>query len=260
MILICTYGRCQKQVTWDSLPESIQAKTTLVVQHRERELYQGFPTLVLPPHILTLPDTRQWLTDNAVIKDDKVIQLDDDLVFARRRIDEPTKFKPATPYDIECLFEEMYRMLDDYAHVGVSGREGANRDTNELKFEGRQMRIHGYRVDVLRKEKIVQNSMPDVEDFHTTLQLLELGYPNIILNWIVHNQSGSNTEGGCSEYRTLATHDRDVRKLAVLHPQFVKVVTKKTSTSWGGQERKDVVIQWKKSYAEGVRKHVRQNP
>ena len=258
MILICTYGRSTKQTTWDQLPEVVRERTTLVVQHRERHLYQEYPLLVLPPGIQTLPDTRQWLTNN--LRGYKCIQLDDDLVFATRRADEPTKFRPSTGVEIEAMFEEMYHLLDTYAHVGVSGREGANRDINAHRTVTRQMRIHGYRLDVLKKEKITQNTMPDVEDFHTTLQLLELGYPNILINWIVHNQEGSNTEGGCSEYRTLESHARDVEILREHHPSFVKVVTKKTKTAWGGGERKDVIIQWKKAYTEGMKEHGTRTP
>lgn len=233
-------------------------RTTLVVQDRERELYSAFPLLILPPQVQTLPDTRQWLTDN--LSENKCIQLDDDLVFATRRTDEPTKFFPATGFEIEEMFDELLGLLDVYAHVGVSGREGANRNVNWHKGVGRQMRIHGYRLDILRREKIRQDSMPDVEDFHTTLQLLRLGFPNKLLNWIVHNQEGSNTEGGCSAYRTLETHARDVELLREHHPKFVKVVTKTTKTAWGGGERKDVIIQWKKAYQEGVSTYGNQSP
>jgi hypothetical protein len=82
-----------------------------------------------------------------------------------------------------------------------------------------------------------------------TLQLLRAGYPNAVITEFVHNQAGSNTEGGCSAYRDAKMMESSARKLAKLHPGFVKVVTKETKTSWGGGERVDVQIAWKKALA-----------
>ena len=244
--MVCTYGRPDKQITWDSLPKEIRLRACLVVQDREAGKYPGLPTLVLPPTIKNLPDTRQWLRDNT---GPKVVQLDDDLVFATRRADVPTKFRPAMNIEIIKMFDAIEYALDSYAHVGVSHREGANRNTEPYIQVGRMMRILGYRTDVLRKENIVHNRIPDMEDFDVTLQLLRKGYPNLILNNWVHNQGGSNTEGGCSDYRTMETHARDCHILAEkLHPGFVKAVEKTTKTSWGGTTRTDVRMSWKKAY------------
>ena len=110
------------------------------------------------------------------------------------------------------------------------------------------MRILGYNLRVLREEGIQYNT-PFMEDFDVTLQLLRLGYPNLIHNWMVQNQGGSNSAGGCSEHRTLEKHGKAAERLAALHPGFVKVVEKQTKTAWGGLPRKDVVVQWRKAYA-----------
>ena len=54
--------------------------------------------------------------------------------------------------------------------------------------------------------------------------------------------------GGCSTYRTMELQGAAAEKLAAKHHPFVKVVIKKTKTAWGGAERKDVIVQWKKAY------------
>jgi hypothetical protein len=228
------------------LPPRIQEQTQLVVQQREAHLYRTYPTLVLPEHITNLPATRQWIQQN--VDSDKVIQLDDDLVFATRRTDDPTKFNPAKPFEVEAMFSTMWDYLNDYAHVGLCPREGANRKKFEVDYNSRMMRVLGYRLDVLRRQEIRHDRMPDVEDFDVNLQLLRLGYKNAVLNEWCHNQGGSNTAGGCSEYRTLDTHRRDVEILQRYHPEFVTVVEKETKTSWGGQKRHDVRIQWKRAF------------
>jgi len=177
--------------------------------------------------------------------------MDDDLVFSTRRADEPTKFREPRAGDLVAMFEEMERMLDLHAHVGVSHREGANRRTEPYIKVSRMMRVLAYRTDIVRAEGVISNRTPDVEDFDVTLQLLRKGYPNCILNGWVHNQGGSDQTGGVSGYRTPETHDRDVRIFAAAHQPFVKVVKKKTKDKWCADEngeRTDVIIQWKKCF------------
>jgi hypothetical protein len=90
-----------------------------------------------------------------------------------------------------------------------------------------------------------------MEDFHVSLSLLTKGLPNMSINWMVQNQNGSNLAGGCSSYRTPERHAESALALKRRFPDFVNVVTKKTKTAWGGQERIDVIIQWKKAIAHG---------
>jgi hypothetical protein len=42
--------------------------------------------------------------------------------------------------------------------------------------------------------------------------------------------------------------ESSAKGLAELHPGFVKVVRKETKGAWGGGERVDVQIQWKKAW------------
>lgn len=252
-IFICTHGRFGRQLTYDNLPESVQQRVEFVIQQREAYLWEdsGLRTLVVPDEIRELPSTREWLQHHTA---KKIVMLDDDLVFSIRRTDDPTKFRRPLATDLESLFTEIEDSLDDYAHVGVSHREGANRNTDQYLEAGRMMRILAYNTDVIKAEGVISNRVPDVEDFDVTLQLLKKGYPNRILNGWVHNQGGSNQEGGCSDYRTPETHDRDVRIFASFHEGFVKVVKKKTKDNWCADEngeRTDVVIQWKRAFKFG---------
>lgn len=243
-ILIPTYGRHDRQITLWGLPQKYREQTELIVQEREAHLYDTVARkLVLPNSIRDIGSTRQWITQN--IPDSKVIQLDDDLVFARRRTDDPSKFRSITESDFDDMFQFIEEALEDYAHVGVAAREGGNRNVDLFTYNTRMMRVLAYRLDVLRKENIRHDRLTDVEDFDANLQLLRKGYDNCVVNSFCHNQGGSGTDGGCSVYRTDESHSRNVRQLAELHAPFVKVVQKTTKTSWGGKTRDDVIIRWK---------------
>lgn len=251
-IIIHTYGRHDRQHTWKNLSPKVRSRTYLVVQERERHLYEGYPVHVLPPEILTLSHTRQYIFEN--FEADKICILDDDLEFAVRRNDEPTRFRKPIDDDIDKLFEELdFYTSGRYAHglVGVSAREGGNFRTEQFLHATRQMRIHAIDVKLYRKLGIKFDRVAVMEDFDVTLQFLEAGYENLVLNHWVSNQHGSNTAGGCSHYRTDDVQSASAHELARLHPGFVSVVKKQTRTSWEGKERTDVRVAWKRAYEQG---------
>lgn len=250
LIYIPTYGRHDRQHTFDNLPPSIQKKTRLVVQKREAHLYKDYPHIVLPPRIKTISPTRQWIMKEAFTAgNEKVCMLDDDLRFDFRRTDDRGKFLVANNAQIVAMFRRIERSLDKYAHVGVLAREGGNRVLEREVFATRMMRVLAYDVKTFKEEKIKFDRLPLQEDFDVTLQLLRKGYPNLVLCEWVQGQGSSNADGGCSHFRTIDMHNANAKKLAELHAPFVKVVEKQTKGAWNGQPRLDVTVQWKKAYA-----------
>jgi len=253
-IFIPTYGRSDRQVTWDNLPAIAQMDTQLVIQHREYGKYDNekYPFITLPPEIQSIGPTRQWLVDN---RGPFIIMLDDDLDFAVRRADDPTKFRPATGMDVNSMLHEIVdSLMEGYPLVGISAREGANYDTSQFKYNTRQMRVHGVNTTFFRDHGIRFDRIEFMEDFDVVLQLLERGYSTRVLNGYVHNQrGGSNAPGGCSTTRTLEKHNEAAKELMRLHPKYVRLV-EKDSGNWGGA-RIDVNVQWKRAHLEGVAKH-----
>lgn len=252
--------------TLDTLLASNRASDVrLVVQSREREAYEahiakvrerGAAALALPPNIKRLSPTRQWLLDNC--RADKFVLFDDDLAFATRRKDDYEKFAPASRADINKMLDRFDRLLNEYAHVGLMAREGGNRVPVDERGKPvrvleatRMMRVLGYQTVKLLAEGARFDRLPTKQDFDMTLQLLRAGLPNAVITEFVHNQAGSNTAGGCSAYRTSAMMEKSAEKLRKLHPDYVKVVRKVTKTSWGGGERVDVQIAWKKALQNG---------
>lgn len=248
-IVIPTYGRALSQTTLLALVKE-GIKPFLVVQDREKEAYEQYAEdcylKILPDSIRTIAPTRQWIIDHVGVSD-HIVMLDDDLVFFRRRLDYPDKLRDLFSGELPSLFVEMAEALESVPHVGIAAREGANRDTSETRMNTRIMRVLGYDRSVLQKESITFGRMAVMEDFDVALRLLRLGYDNVVLNEWANNQAGSGKEGGCSHFRTPELHAASASKLAAFHPGFVKVVKKTTKGAWGGGERTDVTIQWKKA-------------
>lgn len=247
-ICILSSGRHDKQITWEALPEKLRSFVEIVVPATEYDKYNdlGLPVSTTPPSIRGVGPTRQWIIDTSP---NKVIMLDDDLTFFARREDEPDKFRKLdSPQELIAPFTEISQLLDFSAHVGMATREGGNRAIEPYLNNTRMLRVLAYRANFLRKRGVRFDRIPVMEDFDVTLQLLRMGAPNVLLNTYVQDQFGSNTDGGCSQYRTMETQAEAAHRLKELHPRFVSVVKKKTKTAWNGQERTDVRVQWKRAF------------
>jgi hypothetical protein len=88
-----------------------------------------------------------------------------------------------------------------------------------------------------------------MEDFDLNLQMLRAGYSSAVLYKYANGQGETNAPGGCSTFRTLELHNRNVAKLAELHPGFVKLKTNRKTKSGGElSNRHEATIYWKKAY------------
>lgn len=245
LVYIPSYNR-------DKLPsiENLQGtdvlnRVALVVHPDEVERYAHHGVQVIScPVQGDLGTVRQWLIDRH--KGRFMVQMDDDLKFAVRRLDDPGKFVPATPADVDTMFNRVIELLREVPLVGVRQRGGANRSVPPLELAVRQCMFHGIDVEVARREGF--HYKPIVfEDFDYTLQVLTAGYQNAVLNTHTIDQSASNAPGGVAEYRDNPRMQRDALDLSLDYPDFVKVTEK---PGWRGMDvRTDVTVQWKKALA-----------
>lgn len=191
---------------------------------------------------------RQWIMNHATKGGvGKVCMMDDDLRFFVRRTDEPEKLIKATTPQVSKMLSALDKELTKYAHASVAAREGANRDTRPRLYDTRMLRVLAYNVGAFNALGVKYDRCPVMEDFDVTLQLLEAGFSNVVLNDYAQDQGTSNAPGGCSTYRTADVQTAGANRLKELHPDFVTVVTKETKGAWGGGERTDVRIAWKKA-------------
>ena len=245
-IFIPTRGRSTTQTTLKFFPKKLQEKTTLVVDHDERDLYSIYPSVWVMPEYLesgTSPKRKDTIEHSTGTK---IAMLDDDIRFYIRKGYDDWHLRYLEPEEVPQMFGLLEEWLDDYAHCGVSAREGNNR-VKELSVENtRYMRVLAYNLDMLGGVELGRTRI--MEDFDVALQLLRQGKPSKVSYYFAQGQRGSNTDGGCSEWRNLDSQAEGAERLASLHPDFVRVVEKKTKTAWGGGIRKDVIVSWKKAY------------
>lgn len=257
-IFIPSMGRANMQHTLSELQDASPYPIWLVVPDDEYETYQrehpSIRVLAAPPEIQDIAATRQYIMTE-LADQDHVVMMDDDLSFAVRRTDEPDKFRTATKDDIRWMLQQLHALLHKYAHVSIAMREGANRRTEDVITCTRVARVIGYDRNVFHKEGADFRNSIVQDDFEVTLHLLTRGYKNGVLNSFVQNQRGSGTAGGASAYRTMDVQRESCERLASRYPQFVKTVVKQTKTAWGGQERTDVIVQWKAAHQSGVNRY-----
>lgn len=145
-------------------------------------------------------------------------------------------------------------LLDEYAHVGVSAREGNNRagegDAPLLQENTRTYRVLAYQTDMFLS--VEHGRVRVMEDFDVNLQLLRQGHKNACLFYWAQGQKMTNAPGGCSTWRTHEVHEESARRLAELHPGLVSLREKHNKTDADGfGTRTEVTIQWKRAYNHG---------
>jgi len=256
-IYIPSTSRADVNMTFLALPMDWRRRTTIVVGRGEKLDYQKrFPKYA---NIIECPKkgigkVRQWIIDNTEAK--YVLMFDDDLRFATRVKKGEIKLRPCDQEDVDKILRILfgYMLRDKFVHVGLAKRTEASFFLCDHRTVVRQNNVHGFNVRKLRrlKKKGVRFDLMELmEDFHVTLRLFELGYPNKVLFDYTWDQRGSNYRGGCSTYRDGKTQKRAALALKDLHPKFVEVVKKevKAAASWNDMKvRYDVRIQWRKSY------------
>ena len=78
-IYIPSYGRANKQITWNNLPDKWKEKTTIVVDESEYNEYSSlYPSVLsLPKGMKGIAPIREWIVKQAT--EEKISMLDDDL-------------------------------------------------------------------------------------------------------------------------------------------------------------------------------------
>lgn len=263
VIAIPSCGRSHCLKTIEELTKSKvteQFRTLIVIPEKDLVNYDSiipkFVEIVTLPNTLRIDSTRQQILENASSWDTKgqVCMVDDDLTFFKRvnGMDD-AELRKVEGEELLSLIRSIEQKLDEgYVHVSVSARMGNNVSEEKWVENTRPYRIYAYDSQTVLAEgcsfKMNGVDVNNMDDFHMTLQLLELGYPNIVNFEFCHNQPSSLSNGGASTYHTVEKQSLLAETLAKNHPGFVRVVEKHTETSWGGLPRKDVVISWKKAF------------
>lgn len=271
LVIVPTYRRHSngEAQTFDHVPKDFAL--TLVVRADEVEEYKAMLAKKgrVNDRIWIIPDgcvngiatTRQWIVDKALEElESKIFMIDDDLHFiVRGKMEDPTNDVHLRPCDDED-FREMIRwvdtQLDTHAHCAISMREGNNRVAgfHATQSATRGIRAVGYCVDTLNDHELMfRDEVEGREDLDMTLQLLRLGYSNIVTYHWAQGQRTADAAGGLHGTRDGEQLDRTAVRLSELHPTFVKLRKKINKSGGMAGERTEVTVYWKKALEAGVR-------
>lgn len=244
IVYIPTRGRVGKQPTYDALaPSGIEC--VLVCPPDELVGHTNAGYKAFPCKAEGVAATRQAIMGYA--EQTKVMMFDDDLRFAVRRLDAPTKFVPAQTKDIRVMLDRMETMLDQVPLVGLCNRGGANntpRNNIPVAMNKRIFDVQCYDVEWFHREGI-QFRQQFMEDFDVCLQAALKGFPTAMLTTHTKdNIGGAQAGGGCSIYRTMEGQEKAARQLAERFPGFVTLREVKASGVGEWATRIDVKVMW----------------
>lgn len=250
-IYIPSAYREDRQYTLKNLPIKWLRKTFLVVQNDNLSSYTanyGKLVRILACPLKGIAPTRQWIMENA--KEDHIIMISDDLNFSKRT--DSGKLVKCDDEDTNDMLELLETwLIEGLVHVGVSQRAGNNNVEEEYIENTRMNDLYGYNRKIFLNSGVRWDRLPVMEDFDVTLSLLRLGYSNRVTYKYAWGQRKSGDSGGCSTYRTAKMQHESAAQLAKYHTGFVTIIRNKESkTTWEniGNERTDVVINWKAAY------------
>lgn len=255
-ILIPSRGRLTRQFTWDTFNEFLRSKAAIVCPPEEVEehIKRGRNAIARP--VSGIANVRQWITESH--PNQVVIMLDDDLKFFKRELPHRENLQRVWRNEVERVLAITAAPVLSGAvpYAGLSPRQMNQRHFPYVYQHNTKINaVHVYRPSVLLENNIKFNDVNLMEDYHVILSLLKKGFGNMVYvagAWDQKMPSGS--AGGVSDFRTLEVQAEGARRLAELHPEVVKVVTKVPKVGWsdgnGGivKERTDVEVSWKKAY------------
>ena len=252
MLLIPSKGRpALRNATADMLLEAGHTPTFVVPYSEIAAYHNGNPRcrfVAHPDSLEGLPKAMEFAL--ALPDEGPCIVFDDDLVFYNR-FDGTTRLPRNKPEETHRMVEWLYANAMTHGHATLSPTQHNNQQPLDEVSVCAARSVLAFDVDLLRRLDIQIARVPSKNDYDITLQLLRHGYPNRCAYNMCHKQvAGPTLPGGCTPYRNEELHLVASETLKSLHPDYVRVVTKK-KPEWPFP-RQDVVVSWKKAYTDGV--------
>lgn len=248
IIYIPTYNRVDVQTTLERIPKSSgvdNGKVVLVATRKEAKKLERkweVPVLVQPDEVNNIAQKRAWIIEQC--RHERMIMLDDDLRFCYRPDFAVPKLITVDPdhEGANRAWLNFERCLEHFAHASVGARMGAQAKTFRWSFNSRCMYVLGYQTKIVQKCKL--GSIGTREDMDYTLQLLQMGYRNMVSYRLLVDQQYAKA-GGMTEERTIEKSNKDAEKLARRYPGIVQVQEKAYKASI---PRKEVRVAWRKAF------------
>lgn len=252
-----TRGRIGAQRTLQSIPPAWLGVTWLVVPAEEHGKH-SHQTLAVPPFVTNYSTKMQWLlNDGPMDHNDKIVILDDDLIFSERVKDRLHTVQPQDAHALNPLWRYMEELLEETALVGIHPRQMGHTAPLPYKENGKIVCVQGINRRLIREQlggypEI--NQFPILSDVVLNATLLAHGIGNrLITKWCV-DWGTCQAPGGCSIYRTPEMQAEACRWLESEFGPYIKAVEKEAKNGWLGGKRVDFRGQWKRLYEAAPRR------
>jgi glycosyltransferase involved in cell wall biosynthesis len=282
-IFIPTRGRVDRQITLQNLPENIRQEVTLVGDPGEvvalnKKWGQQVHQVIHVGDCSNLSEKRQRCVERA--STDYIIFIDDNCTFHTIHhsdrgqitkspiimINDKNFTSKSQKHHLNQLFNWIITQLqtDKYGMVGVSHRPDV-KGLSKIDLNSSNLYLLNRRFFAMwginRKLMLKLPGSPKfndvilMQDFYMILQFLTNGIPVIKTYEYAFDKQGSNTEGGCSTYRTPELLLSESLKLQRMFPGFVTIKNKGTS-NWKrfGNQTIGIILHTKKAYDNAIHK------
>ena len=256
-LVIPTFKRLDRQITFSNIPNELLNNVTLVVQPQEEKEARKVHSkifVVSGDNIGMAKTIRDITYEFAVNRQSRFWILDDDLKFLRHYETDNGKLKkqPMTKSDFnECLKKTEEWMDEGYPH-GALGTTW-NNPLGKFPYVVNSRIMANKYYDGISISKIWNDidwvGCCGAEDFYVTLQLLTKGYPNRVWYEFIVDAGASYKDGGCSDYRNTDYHNQSCEELQRHFPAYVTLKYKESDAkNMKGQMIARSQVQWKKAY------------
>jgi hypothetical protein len=250
-LLIMTRGRVGKQRTLQSIPQNWLHRTFLVCPKSEvsQHSHQCIPA---PSTVTNYSEKFQFILNGEAIDSNKVVILDDDLVFAERVGDK--LLRTNDPVKLDQMFCQIDDLLNTTALVSIHPRQMGHLAKLPYVENSKVICVQGINRTLCQPTPKV-DQFPILADVMLNCTLLSRGVKNRLITTFVQDHGPCQAEGGCSIYRTPEMQAEAVRYIADKFAPYAKAVVKKPKAAkWMGDERVDLRVQWKRLYEAGVKR------
>jgi hypothetical protein len=208
----------------------------------------------VPSDVEGIAMKRKWIGQYAEAQGHPTFGMfDDDIHFVVRKSATATGLRPVVDTDTDMMMGVVQDKLwlHDFAHVGISFRQGNNAagiggPEDLYGVNERIARAAFFQTDVFNR--MIHGRVVVMEDVDVSLQMLRAGYQNCNLAFWAQDQKMTNDAGGCSTFRTHEVHEAAAKEILRLHPGYTFVRHKQNKTGGAFGTRTEVTVYWKQAY------------
>ena len=212
ILYIPTRGRVDKQQTL----ENRGSYRRILLVAPEGETGHPWKHVIHSPKHFSISQKRQWIADYSTQRGEEFhVQCDDDCYFRNR--------KDNSVADLADVLESMFRSMEDpnvaIVTCGTMSQVKATKARKNIATTGVLRMYRNSALDGISFSRVLL-----MEDLHVHLSLLEAGFDTVQhMRHMVRNNFGRRKGGNSDVMKDTEFYNREVRKIAKLHPETFKV-------------------------------------